>query len=191
VIDDLKHAQIDGQVLVFFYCDFRNERSTNAAEVMRSLLTQLLCFANINIKGIDCRDAVPELVERKAKGVAPPDDMKLLIRLVSRAAQQFEQPLVVIDALDECKDVEKLVNAVKELNDGHIQLFFTSRPERIIRETFSSLPSISLQDMGSAVAADIKRHITIELDSRPWLRILKQSLKEEIRSALLLGEDAM
>ncbi|KIJ11862.1 hypothetical protein PAXINDRAFT_171593, partial [Paxillus involutus ATCC 200175] len=178
------------QILAFFYCDFRNERSTSATEVMRSLLTQLLHLADID--SVDCRDAVPELVKRKAEGTEPPSDIKLLTRLVRQAAQKLHpRPLVIIDALDECKDVEKLLNAVKELNDGHMRLFVTSRPERIIREMLSDFPSISLQQMSDAVLADMERHITTELDSRQWLKILEPKLKKEILSALLARADGM
>ncbi|KAF9225131.1 hypothetical protein BS17DRAFT_807512 [Gyrodon lividus] len=189
VIDDLRCALRDGEVLAFFYCDFRNEQSTSAAEVMRSLLTQLLRLANVN--AVDYRDVVPELVQRRARGAAPPADMKLLTCLVRCAAKLHQRPFIVIDALDESKDVEKLLDALKELNDGHIRLFVTSRPERIIREVLSDLPSISLQAMTSAVSADMEQHIMVELDSRRWLRILQQGLKWEIRSALLEAADGM
>ncbi|KAF9225617.1 ankyrin [Gyrodon lividus] len=189
VIDELEHSQRGGEVLVFFYCDFRNERSTNPPEIMRSLISQLLRLANID--EIDCRDAVSELVERKSRGAAPPNDMKLLTRLVRSAAKLHDQPLIVIDALDECKDVEKLLNAVKGLNNGHIRLFVTSRPEQMIKETLSDLPSISLSEMTSAVLADMELHVTEELDSRRWLRVLELDLKEEIRSALLEAADGM
>ncbi|KIJ11896.1 hypothetical protein PAXINDRAFT_15228, partial [Paxillus involutus ATCC 200175] len=189
VIDGLEHARNDGEAPAFFYCDLGNERSTNAAEVMRSLIAQLLRLQGVD--GVDCLEAVSELVDHKAEGAGPPDDMNLLTRLVCRAAQKLKQPLIVIDALDECEDVEKLANAVKQLNDGHIRLFVTSRPERIIRETLSDLPSISLQNMSDAVWADMARHITIELDSRQWLTTLKSDFEEEIYYALLLGADGM
>ncbi|KAF9224620.1 ankyrin [Gyrodon lividus] len=189
VIHDLKRSRYDEEVLVFFYCDFRNERSTSAPEVMRSLLTQLLRLANVD--DVDCRDSVPELVEREAEGTEPPNDMKLLTCLVRSAAKLHQQPLIVIDALDECKDVEKLLNALKELNDGHIRLFVTSRLERIIRDTLSDFPSISLQKMTRAVSADMERHIRKELDSRQWLRTLAPGLKKEVRSVLLDTADGM
>ncbi|KIJ08327.1 hypothetical protein PAXINDRAFT_18537 [Paxillus involutus ATCC 200175] len=190
VIEELKSSQRDGEVLAFFYCDFHNEWSTSATEVMRSLLTQLLRLADVD--SVNCRDAVPELAKRKAEGTEPPSDIKLLTRLVCQVAHQLHRrPLIIIDALDECKDVEKLLNAVKELNNGHIQLFVTSRPERIIRDTLSDLLSISLQEMRDAVSADMERHITTELDSRRWLRILEPKLKKEIISALLARADGM
>jgi hypothetical protein len=144
---------------------------------MRSLLTQLLRLADVD--SVDCRDAVPELAERKAEGTEPPSDIKLLTRLVRQAAQKLHRrPLIIIDALDECKDVEKLLNAVKELNDGHIRLFVTSRPERIIRDMLSDLPSISLQEMRDAVSADMERHITTELDSRRMVKNPRTKVEE-------------
>ncbi|KAF9218089.1 hypothetical protein BS17DRAFT_368068 [Gyrodon lividus] len=39
VIEELKRSRCVGEVLAFFYCDFRHERTTGAHEVMRSLLT--------------------------------------------------------------------------------------------------------------------------------------------------------
>ncbi|KAF8838331.1 ankyrin [Paxillus ammoniavirescens] len=186
VINDLHPS--DGEVLVFFYCDFRNERSTSAPEIMRSLLTQLLRLANVD----DCRGAVPELAERKDRGTPPPRDMKLLTRLVRDVAKQFfRHPLIVIDALDECRDVVKLLKALVELNIGHIRLLVTSRPEQIIKKSFSGLPSISLHNMTGAVSVDMGRHITGELDSHRWLRLLEPGLKKEIRSTLLKGADGM
>ena len=41
-IEHLKNTLRDEEVVVFFYCDFRSERSASPAEVMRSLLFQLL-----------------------------------------------------------------------------------------------------------------------------------------------------
>ncbi|KAF9228827.1 hypothetical protein BS17DRAFT_212555 [Gyrodon lividus] len=182
VIDNLEHTRSNGEVLAFFYCDFCNEQYTSAAAVMRSLLTQLLHLANID--DVDCRDAVFELIECKAIGAAPPNDLRLLIDLVRCAAKLHQRPLIVIDALDECKDVEKLLNVLEELNDGHIRLFVTSRPQQVIRERLSDLPSISLQEMTSAISADMERHNTKELDSHRSI-ILEAGVKEEIRSALL------
>ncbi|KAF8427979.1 hypothetical protein L210DRAFT_805898, partial [Boletus edulis BED1] len=42
VIDSFKRARGEGEIFIFFYCDFRNERSTSSAEVLRSILSQLL-----------------------------------------------------------------------------------------------------------------------------------------------------
>ncbi|KIJ12302.1 hypothetical protein PAXINDRAFT_14917 [Paxillus involutus ATCC 200175] len=189
VIDDLQRGQIDEEVLAYFYCDFRDERSVNAHEVLRSLLAQLLRHAALD--RVDCRDAVPDLVQRKEKGASPPNDINLLIPLVLSAAKLHQLPVIVVDALDECGDVEKLLDALKQLNDGHIRLFVTSRLEQAIRERFAGLPCIPLDAMGDAISADMKLHIIKELDGRPQFRILEAGLKTEIRSALLAGADGM
>jgi hypothetical protein len=161
----------------------------NAHEVLRSLLAQLLRLAPID--GVDCRDAVPDLVQRKEKGASPPNDINLLIPLVLSAAKLHRLPVIVVDALDECRDVEKLLDALKQLNDGHIWLFVTSRPEQMVRETLAGLPFISLEEMESAVSADMKLHITKELDGRPQFRVLPDDLKMKIRSALLARAEGM
>ncbi|KAF8553343.1 hypothetical protein OG21DRAFT_1254816 [Imleria badia] len=94
VIESLENSLKDGEVLVFFYCDFRNERSTSAAKVMRSILSQLLLS----------------------------DVMLLHARYVFRLAKQFsQQPFIVINALDECKNVEELLDALKESTKGGLR----------------------------------------------------------------------
>ncbi|KAF8440036.1 hypothetical protein L210DRAFT_808616, partial [Boletus edulis BED1] len=42
VISSLETSLRKGEILAFFYCDFRSERSTSSAEALRSILSQLL-----------------------------------------------------------------------------------------------------------------------------------------------------
>lgn len=179
VIEALESTLQGDEVLVFFYCDFRNERSTSAAEVMRSLLSQLL--QKFRRFAVDPGDLIGELIEERDGGAPTIDHFMLLSRHVSRAAKQFShQPFLVIDALDECKDVELLLGALVELQKGGIRIFVTSRPLQVIREIFSGLPSISMDVMQHAVSTDIRLHARRELDSHRRLRILDSNLKNEI-----------
>lgn len=179
VIEALESTLQGDEVLVFFYCDFRNERSTSAAEVMRSLLSQLL--QKFRRFAVDPGDLIGELIEERDGGAPTIDHVMLLSRHVSRAAKQFShQPFLVIDALDECKDVELLLGALVELQKGGIRIFVTSRPLQVIREIFSGLPSISMDVMQHAVSTDIRLHARRELDSHRRLRILDSNLKNEI-----------
>ena len=190
MIEGLESSLRDGEVLVFFYCDFRNERSTSASEVMRSLLSQLLRQLDRNM--IDPGDLIDGLTEEKKEGASTMDNVPRLARHVSHVAKQFNRrPFVVIDALDECKDVEVLLDAIMELNKGGIRLFATSRPLQVIKDSFFHLPSISMEMMEYAVSTDIRLHVTKELDSHRRLRILDASLKKEIHSALCEKADGM
>ena len=190
MIEDLETALQDDEVLVFFYCDFRNERSTSALEVMHSLLFQFLQKLDRNM--VDSGDLVDELIKQKNEGASTFSNVARLARHISCAAGGFiQQPYVVIDALDECKDINELLDALIELNKGVVRLFVTSRPLQVIKDSFSGLPSISMDAMKFAVSTDIKLHVTRELDSHRRLRIVDATLKEEINSVLCKKADGM
>lgn len=193
VIENLKSTLSNGEILIFFYCDFRIDRSTYAAEVLRSLLSQLLQHSHHYT--IELKDLIDDLVKEGQGGAPVISDVMLLARHVARASQQFsQQPFLVIDALDECKDIEEFLDAVVELTNGGIRLFVTSRPLQVVKESLSGLPSISMDVMRFNVHADITLHVERELDSHRShrrLRFMEHGLKDEICSALCNKADGM
>lgn len=183
VIEGLKDTLQDGEVLAYFYCDFREERSRSAAEVMRSLLSQLL--KQFRRHAVDPGDLLDKLAEERDEGASTISNVAFLARHVSRVAEQFhELPFLVIDALDECKDLQELLGALVALQKAGIRLLAISRPLQIIKDELSRLPFIDMEAMSFQVSADIRLHVTRELDSHRRLRILDASLKDEIYSAL-------
>ena len=190
MITSLKEKRGDGETLAYFYCDFRNDRSTSAAEVMRSLLSQLL--RHVRNGKIDPGQLVDDLVREKNGDTPILNNVKRLATFVSQTAKQFShQPLVVVDALDECKDVEKLLDGVFTLAEGSIRLFVTSRPLQVIKDDLRDLPFVSMDKMTSAVSADIALHVARELDSRRRLRDLEPGFKKEIHVILCCKADGM
>ncbi|KAF8557484.1 ankyrin [Imleria badia] len=190
VIDTLKCSLQDGEVLAYFYCDFRNERSTSVAEVMRSLLSQLL--QRFRRYPVDAGDLIEDLIEEMDAGVSTISNAILLSRYVSRVAKQFNRrPFFVIDALDECTDVQGLLNALAELRKGGMRLFATSRPLQIIKVGLSGLTSIDMDMMKHEVSSDINLHVKRVLDSHRRLRIMDTSLKNEMFYVLCEKADAM
>jgi len=190
VIDGLKSSLQDGDVLAYFYCDFRNKRSTSAAEVLRSLLSQFL--QQFTRHAISPGDLIDALIEERDGGASTINSVILLARYVSLAAKKFDrQPFLVIDALDECTDTEGLLDALGKVRKGGIRLFVTSRPLQIIKEKFSGLPSIDMDMMKYEVSADIELHVKGELYSHRRLRIVDDSLKNEMRSILCKKSDGM
>ena len=191
VIDGLKNSLREGEVLAYFYCDFRSERSTSAAEVMRSLLSQLL--QQFLRHSVDPGNLIHDLNEERDGGASPTSNVVLLARYISLAAKQFnQQPFLVVDALDECTDVQGLLDALAELRKGGgIRLFVTSRPLPIIKDALSGLKSIDMDMMKYEVSADIGLHVTRVLDSYRRLRSMDASLKNEMHSVLCGKADAM
>ena len=190
VIDSLKDERHDGEALAFFYCDFGNERSTSAAEVMRSLLFQLL--RQIRNENIDPGDLVDDLAREKNDDTPILENVKHLATFVCKTAKRFShQPFVVVDALDECKDMKKLLDGLLLLTKGGIRLFVTSRPLQAIKDGLCGLPFISMDEMTSALSNDIALHVTRELDSSPQLRVLDLPFKTKIHSILCGRADGM
>lgn len=190
MVNSLKNKLRSGEALAFFYCDFRNDRSTSTAEVMRSLLSQLL--RHIRDENIGLGELLDELVKDMDGDMPILKNVKRLTTFVSRTAKYFNyQPLVVVDALDECKDVENLLDSLLTLVGGGMRFFMTSRPLRIIKDGLRGVCSISSDKMKGAVSADIALHVTRELDSRQRLRDLEGGFKMEIRSILCDRADCM
>jgi hypothetical protein len=133
-----------------------------------------------------------DLAERKEQGSLPPEDLDALRELIGRASNLYDQPILVIDALDECEDIFSILNQLTQLHkDGRLSLFLTSRTEHIIATAFTGLPSIPLNDMTMAVENDMCMHIEKELSVRPRLANLPTDLKEEILLALQKKADGM
>ena len=187
VIDSFRKAQREGEILVFFYCDFRNERSTTSAEALRSILSQLLC----QLRSLDLGNVCDDLMKAKEWGGGTLGNAKELAGFASRVASLSSQkPLVIVDALDECKDPRKLIQALMVIKD-HIRLFVTSRPLHIIADELAGVPFVSMDDMADKLSADIELHVTRELDARQRLRDLESGFKKEIRSVLCGKADGM
>ena len=116
---------------------------------------------------------------------------KELAEFASRVASLSSQkPLVVVDALDECKDPRKLIQAHMMIKD-HIRLFVTSRPLHIIVDELAGVSFVSMDDMADKLSADIELHVARELDARQRLRDLESGFKKEIRSVLCGKADGM
>ncbi|KAF8128860.1 ankyrin repeat-containing domain protein [Boletus edulis] len=180
----------DGEVLAYFYCDFRNERSTKRRR--SDAFIALPAATTIHHRALDPGDLIDELVERKDGGASTISNVILLARYISRAAKQFDQqPFLVVDALDECTDVEGLLNALAELRKGGSRLFVTSRPLQVIKDGLSGSVSIDMDMMKYEVSADISLHVRRVLDSHRRLRIMHTSLKNEMYSVLCEKADAM
>ena len=182
-IEHVKNTLEDGEVVVSFYCDFRNERSTSSAEVMRSLLSQL--FRHFRDRSINPGDLPNKILEQKSEGTLLLNDLNKLCDLVSRAARRFHpEPIVVIDALDECADMEALLGALVTLNEDDVRLLVTSRSHPIIMHRFARLPSLSFETLTKELAEDITLHVRRELDSRKQLRSVDREMKIEICAIL-------
>lgn len=184
MVEHLKTTLREGEVVVFFYCDFQNKRSTSPIEMMRSLLSQLI--RHIVDLGIDPEDLPNKILEKKSKGILTLTDLGKLCDVVARTAICFPvEPIVVIDALDECMDIKAVLDTLVELNRYRdVRLLVTSRSHEVMMSSFAKLPSLSFDDVADELADDIALHIERELRSQNGLRSADLEIKDGIRVKL-------
>ena len=156
---------------------------------MRSLLAQLTTCFHAAI--IDPEALLDELLKDADSHVDPFYTVKGLSDYLSRVARLYSRkPLVVVDALDECREMETLLDGLIT-SSRDVQIFVTSRPLHNIVQMISHLPCISMDQMVRELSADMLLHVTRELDSRCRLRTFDRRLKEEIQSRLCAKADGM
>ncbi|KAF8552311.1 hypothetical protein OG21DRAFT_1486288 [Imleria badia] len=125
-IDDLLETKHEEEILAYFYCDFRTGRSTSAVEVMRSILAQLV--APLCAVLVEPEDLLDDLLKDSNNRAALFYNVKGLSRCLSKIAKLCpRKPLLVVDALDECREVETLLDGLIMAKDD-VRIFVTSRP---------------------------------------------------------------
>ncbi|KAG1872450.1 hypothetical protein DFJ58DRAFT_741853 [Suillus subalutaceus] len=190
VIDEIQgKGEAESQTLRYFYCNFRDDRTTSAAAVLRSLVVQLLqqsqddWITKIREPGLQEGDitSLRNLWQQQYDAKLHPTGLGYLRKLLVEASTLVRRPVLVIDALDECKDHPNLVGHLVNLaEDARLRLFVTGRSEPDIQDALYDLPTLSLKDSAQRMKADICAHITEQLKTQTKLSCLSDALKETI-----------
>ncbi|KAG1862115.1 hypothetical protein DFJ58DRAFT_725530 [Suillus subalutaceus] len=203
VIDKIQgSSEAELQTLAFFYCNFRDDKTTNAAAVLRSLIVQLLQQSKDDwITKIDEKQesntkgdlaSLRNLWQQQRDAKPHPTDLGFLRELLVEASTLVCRPVLVIDALDECKDYPDLVGHLVNLaEDARLLLFVTGRSEQDIQEAFRDLPTMSLKDSAGQMKDDIQVHITEQLSTQKRLSQLPDGLKKTVLEKLLEKAEGM
>ena len=93
VIEEIKKTLQDREFIVFFYCNFRDERAMSAAAVIGFILFQLLNRLRYGT-GRDLIQLVDDIVKGITEGTLVPEHARSITPFVSRAARQIiDSPL--------------------------------------------------------------------------------------------------
>jgi len=162
--------------------------SRDTARILGTILARLLQ----NFRG-DFSSEFDDLVRMQRENHKPPRSIAKLVELIKKATRHFGRPRIIIDALDESSDREKLLEAIQLLReDDRISLFLTSRKELDISESLWNVPSISLiDDQARNVQIDIDYHIEQEISNRAKLRNLPPALKKTLFAKLASKANGM
>ncbi|KAL9078420.1 MAG: hypothetical protein Q9157_002648 [Trypethelium eluteriae] len=177
IIDTLRTEVEEGRNLLhYFYCDAGDESSKKTEKIHKHLLSQLL-------EMVEKTDAVGKIDEANKvtnKFLQKRTDTKQAKRISSKDSISFTeayqdlarilgQPKIylVIDALDECIDLEKegLIQSLKDIINYEIlgvrlKFLICSRPEPEIEKALNDYSSIDVEGNNSL---DIESNVKVEL----------------------------
>jgi ankyrin repeat domain-containing protein 50 len=177
---------------VYFYFDFSDPKKRVVWGLLRSIISHLFRTR------LDLSEWLQMLYERCDHGKRQPSDRDLLDGILNLEATAKSSAIyLIIDALDECSELEELMSILKEMivsskDGGMLRLFVTSRREQIIVNCLQGSVDVEVNLKGnSAVGEDIDRYVHEYLETNERLHKWPATLREEIRTTLIEGANGM
>jgi hypothetical protein len=166
----------------YFYFTFRDPSKQTCEALLKSLVIQLAS-----------QTTQPDVELEKLYAQYHPSKPQLesLVSTLRHLISGFTEVYVIIDALDECTEVEKLLKTVQAFSDWEIpglHLLATSRPEKVIKDVLNR-PDICNIPMDNKFENDIRVHVRAQLQVD--LSLKRWSSKPEIQAeieACLVGK---
>ncbi|KAL1882218.1 hypothetical protein Daus18300_000704 [Diaporthe australafricana] len=167
--------------MVYFYFDHRDANKRALQQFLASSILQLLSQKSA-LEG-EAASVFRRQSNRagKLKPISLSDQLALMITMI----QYFSAITIVIDALDECKDIEEFIHQGLEhifaVKDVTIRILTTGRNNYSLERTIAVLASYRIA-LEHNVASDIEEYVADEVDIRCKTRKLK------VRSAELKNQ---
>jgi adenylylsulfate kinase-like enzyme len=193
IIEDvLDHCHQDPtRAVIYFYFDFNDVEKQQHEKMMCSLITQL------SLRCTSTPRVLAALFSSCMNGERQPTSDTLLTTL-QQMIQEFDEIFVILDALDECKERQELledINKIARWKIGKSHILATSRREKDIEESLDSLVNdqkkICIQS--ALVNDDIRTYVQKRLQSdqnlKRWRN--KPEVQQEIETKLMGKADGM
>ena len=187
IIDTLcKRFENDGSIgIAYLYCNFRQQQDQKPADLLASLLGQL----------VQGQPSVPKIVKNlyglhMVKRMRPSFDE--ISKVLQSTMASYSRTFIIIDALDECATSDgtrgKFLSEIFKLQaKTGASLFATSRFIPDITEEFKGSPSLEIR----ANDEDVRRYLDGHMSHlRPFIS-RKPDLQEEIKNEIVQAVDGM
>lgn len=115
---------------MYFYFDFNEIEKQQHEKMICSLITQL------SMQCASTPQALESLFSAHAKGNRQPE-VDALLTTFRQLVEEFDEVFIILDALDECKDREKLLEDIEQIVGWELEklhILATSRREKDIEE---------------------------------------------------------
>lgn len=174
VIEDISrhcHNHISSAcAYAYFYFDFSDSAKQHSDKMLSSLIYQFVCQSHTP----EISSVLDKLYAKNEMGKRQPLTSDLITTL-GEILTHTPQSYIILDALDECMDREKLWLFLKSLKDSlnrgtTLHLLMTSRRERDIVEQLSISKVLEISITADAVNQDIELYIKSRLQSNLKLK---------------------
>lgn len=180
VVDHLqdKHPPGSGTFVTYLYCDYQRTGDFSSVELVGAILRQFATQLS------SLPDKVAEMVRRSRTRLRKPnatvDEMNLVLK---ELAPQMKRLFVCIDALDECKDAERLVEACRKLTVTPSLLFLGRQSiTSTVKRSFPDVDIQTVEPQRGDIHAVISEQIEREGVREPEL--MSDDLADQIREEI-------
>lgn len=119
------------------------------------------------------RDEKNPSLRRRPKSLLQPLTISEYIRLIRFVCRQWQTVSLVVDAIDECSELDTLVDGIDRLTeDSNIKLLVTSRHEIELIRAISPLADCKIA-VSEHMEEDIQIYLASEVQSRIYRKLLK------------------
>lgn len=173
--------------IAYFYFDFNDVEKQSSNKAIRSLLFQLVQQVPGGLHDVE------QLWQRCGAGQQQPaeDTIQLLLR---NMIDQIKLTYVILDALDECSDHERLLELIVDLTgiqQQGLHLMLTSRQEKDIEEHLRPISNCSINIQSAIVDEDVRVYVHDRLSTDIKLKKWPILIQDEIQSAMMEKANGM
>lgn len=202
IIEDVNFRLRDQQniAILHHYFDFGNKIISSAESLLRSLMAQLVKQTSRLPKALDhlrqrkfTDTRHGPCIQMQAESVAQPSLLELSI-ILHDSMEEFDHVYIILDALDECDEREKLLSIIKRLlysKTGKTHMLVTSRSDVNLEECLAPMITARILIESGLIEQDIRSYIQGQLHDNTKLRRWPPKVQERIESALMAGAKGM
>jgi hypothetical protein len=165
VIDYLKHREATSPNigLAYIYCDYRDQLQQTTENIIGAITKQLLRQLPGLPEGITA-------TWKKSRNGKEPLELAQAMEALSSACRSFNRTFICLDALDECRDIPKLLHCLHQA-PSTVRIFGTGRKhvQPIIRNHFEHTQTIHIEAAESDIHVLVKERIKEDRKKDPSL----------------------
>lgn len=193
IINHLKQFHSDEVGLAYFYCDYKEPMKQEPSVVLRTLLSQLSTHNPTVSKNIETLYNEQRKDDRTTS-LAPPSLDLIRSNFGSLLESSFRKVYIVIDALDECQELDCILKAILAIVDSltKVKILVTSREDPLIRDEFTDFPNLRVK--AKHVSEDIVDYVNFKLNDRissKKLKVKDDGLRKQISETLVVKAEGM